>query len=264
MEKSNEKIKGALERQIQLLRDSRHTKLYWQAVVDYHEFIGSSKELAPILRELIADDKITPKYLREIFSDFLISQYLKHDVPKEFHYPNFYSAEIEEKYKLMKHFAELIKSEYDEVNAPNKVFFNPNAPIIKTERDEEFFYTQKLHNQLIEKLDGVAVEPVEHGKLDFDVATSTLAFLGEAITISARVQSDAHDLLSTLFKDRNKEWQVYEVVEDWGFHEDEDVPKNKVYQAGKAVNRIVAQHTKVKDFIIVNTKIVAINKVYLE
>lgn len=268
MEKSNEKTKGALERRIQLLRDSRHTKLYYQAVIDYHEFIGSSKELTPILCELITEDKITPKYLREIFNDFLISQYLKNDVPKDFHYPNFYSAEIDEKYKLMKYFAELIKSEYDEAETPNKVYFNPNIPIIKTERDEEFFYTQKLHNQLIEKLDGIKNEPAdntEHATLAFDDTTSTLSFMNEKITISKQAQSAPHDLLKTLFKDRTRTWSTDEVLDDWHYYlEDEEVPKNKVYQAGLAVNRIVAQSTKVKDFLIVNTKNVAINKVYLE
>ena len=103
----------------------------------------------------------------------------------------------------------------------------------------------------------------DNDTLDFDDATSILSFLGEAITISARVQSDAHDLLRTIFKDRAKVWEVYEVIDDWGYQADEKAPKNKVYQAGKSVNRIVAQHTKVKDFLIITTKNVAINKAYL-
>lgn len=262
METEKGKIKDVLERKVQLVRDSRHHKMYYQAVMDYHEYICSSKELTPILKKLIDSDKISPVYLRDIFSDFLIIQDLKYDVPTVHHYPNFYTPEIEAKYKLMKHLAELAKSEYDEINTPNKLFFDPNTPVIKTQRDEEYFYTQKLHNDIIEVLN-------EPGDTDdvfqpvFDDRTCTLHFQNEAIVISKKQESDPHKLMRTIFKDMLKVWANDEILEDWGYDFDEEVSEGKVYQAGKAVNEKIAQSTTIKDFLDVTTKSIAINKKYL-
>lgn len=259
----NTKLQNILERKMQLVRDSKNTQLYYQAIIGYHEYICSSRELTPILSKIIEEDLITPYYLKEIFNDFLISQHLKYEVPKEFHFPNFYNEKIENKYKLMKSFAELIKSEYDETNSPSKVHFNPNIPIIKTKRDEEFFYTQKLHNDIIEKLEN-KLEIEEKTVLSFDNEKSTLYFQNEAIVISKNAQSSAHDLLRTIFKDKTKIWNTDEVIDDWHYYlPDEKPPKNKVYQAGKSVNRIVAQETKIKDFLDISTKSISINKKYL-
>jgi len=101
-------------------------------------------------------------------------------------------------------------------------------------------------------------------RLDFNDTESILYFAGEEIKVSKRSQSAPHDLLRTLFKDRGKTWNNDEIIDDWHYyHEDEKIPKNKVYQAGRSVKRIVAEETKIKDFLIVTTKNVSINKKYL-
>lgn len=106
----------------------------------------------------------------------------------------------------------------------------------------------------------------KNSNLDFNKQTSTLYFGGKKIIISTRVQNDAHDLLSIIFEDKNnlsKTWNNDEVLDKWKFEFDGKAPKNKVYQAGMAVNRAVAQETTIKDFLLVNTKNIALNKKYL-
>lgn len=259
-------IKSVLEHKMQLVRDSKNTKLYLNAVIDYHEYICSSKELTPILCEIIKMDLISAHYLREIFNDFIISHHMKYDFSKDSIYPNFYDKKIENKYKLMENFTKLIKSEYDETKSSKKLYFDTNMPIIKTKRDEEFFYTQKLHNDIIEKLETEQMfeKNMKEKELTFDIENSVLYFLNEAIIISQNVQSSAHDLLKTIFKDKTRIWNTDEVLDDWNYYlSDEKPPKNKVYQSGKAVNRIVAQNTMVKDFLDISTKSISINKKYL-
>ncbi len=100
-------------------------------------------------------------------------------------------------------------------------------------------------------------------ELDFDEAQSILCFAGKKIQIAQRSQSDPHDLLVTIFKDKSKVWNTDEVLEDWRLGDDLVSPQ-KVYQAGKAVNRIVAQKTTIEDFLIATLKKVYINKAYLK
>lgn len=257
-------LKNILERKMQLVKDQRGQKKYFLAVEDYHEYICRSEFLTPIFQGLIAEDKIAPIYLKQIFVDFLLSFYKKHEVPSVNHYPNFYTPEIEEKYKLMRHFVELTGNDYEEYQShPNRVYIDPNIPLIKTDRAEEFYYTQKLHNDILEKLEELKDESPSQ-TLKFDSKNSILYFAGKEITISKRAQSDAHDLLQTMFKDKSKLWNNDEILDEWRIDIDKKTPKTKVYQAAKAVNRIIAQKTQIEDFLVTTTKNVSINKKYLD
>jgi len=100
-------------------------------------------------------------------------------------------------------------------------------------------------------------------KLDFNSETSILYFAGVEIVISKAANSDPHDLLKTLFKNRRKIWPTDEILDDWNFEIENKTPLKKAYHAGRAVNNIVAQNTRVKDFLSVTTKSVAINKKYM-
>ena len=121
--------------------------------------------------------------------------------------------------------------------------------------------TKKLHNDIIEKLDFCDISKTI---LNFDDELNTLSFADENIKISERADSDAHELLRTLFKNKSKLWDNDDILDDWKFCLDKKrIPKNKVYHAGKSVNRIIAQETKIKDFLILTTKTTAINKKYL-
>ena len=99
----------------------------------------------------------------------------------------------------------------------------------------------------------------------FNETTRVLSFMGEDILMAKKEESDPHKLMKTLFKDTSKVWANDEILEDWGyFLSEEDVTKNKAYQAGKAVNRTIAQETKVKDFLNITTKAISINSKYLK
>lgn len=122
-------------------------------------------------------------------------------------------------------------------------------------------YAQRVHSYLTaELLQADAPKP----ELRFDDENRILHFSNEKILIGKKEESDPHKLLRTLFKDERKVWPNDEILEDWGYSFDEETSENKVYQAGKAVNRTVAQDTKIKDFLIVSTKNIHINKAYLK
>lgn len=123
-------------------------------------------------------------------------------------------------------------------------------------------YAQRVHAYITKELLKI---DTEENILDFDDKQSILSFMGESIKISKRAESDPHELLRTLFKDRTKLWSNDEILDDWEII----IEKNnnsimKVYQAGKAVNRIIAQETKIKNFLILTTKTTRINEEYLK
>ena len=124
-------------------------------------------------------------------------------------------------------------------------------------------FAQRVHNYIATELLKTDDEEKPQ-RLDFDATKSVLYFADKAITISKRAENDAHELLRTIFKNRSKVWNSDEVLDAWQVaHNKSRIPKNKVYQAGRAVNRIVAQETTTKDFLDVSTKTVAINRKYL-
>lgn len=124
-------------------------------------------------------------------------------------------------------------------------------------------YAQRVHTYITTEL---LKADTDKGKqeLSFDDASRVLHFMDEEILIAKKEESDPHKLMRTLFKDEHKVWANDEVIEDWGYSYDEEVSTNKVYQAGKKVNSIIAQDTKIKDFLDVSTKSVSINKKYLK
>lgn len=156
-EKSNEKLKEILERKLQLIRDYRHTQQYFSAAMDYHNFVCTSKDLKPIMEQLVAEEKIAPIYLEQVFNDVVlfasVTQVDVKNKPIQSTLPNFYSPQVEQKYKLLRKFFDLIEADYEDYKQnPSQFRFDLNVPVIKAERDNEFFYTQKLHNDILEKL----------------------------------------------------------------------------------------------------------------
>jgi len=111
-------------------------------------------------------------------------------------------------------------------------------------------------------------EPVKEIRIDknpvFDSKNRKLIFAGKEIIIAKKEESDPHKLMKTLFKDVSKTWASDEILEDWGYSFGEDVKKNKAYQAGKAINRTIAQETTIKDFLEITTKTISINPKYIK
>lgn len=124
-------------------------------------------------------------------------------------------------------------------------------------------YAQRFHSYLVTELIK-AGDNVQKTELRFDDISRTLYFMNEKILIAKKEESDPHKLIRTIFKDVHKVWPNDEILEDWGYSFDEKISKNKVYQSGKVVNKTIAQETKIKDFLIITTKTVAINEKYLK
>ncbi len=162
--KASEKLKADLKRRIERARDNRNKEQYMMAVIDYHTYIGSSDGLAPLITQLISEDKIPPIYLRQIFNDFLFSQFLSSNTKngQKPQYPNFYNKQIEQKYKLMEKFCEVWQIDYaDFQKHPNQLFINPNARVVHPKKDDDFYHLQKLYDDIIEKLDTQETEDVQ-------------------------------------------------------------------------------------------------------
>lgn len=125
-------------------------------------------------------------------------------------------------------------------------------------------YAQRVHAFITKEL--ISNDTDDTSELRFDDESRTLYFMDVPVVISTKEESDPHKLMRTLFKDTHKVWAKDEVLEDWSysFEEMQDLSENKVYQAGKKINSIIAQDTKIKDFLDVSTKSVAINKKYLK
>ena len=101
------------------------------------------------------------------------------------------------------------------------------------------------------------------GLVNFDPITRILSLKGASILISKKEDSDSHKLMRTLFKAK-RVWANDEILEDWGYRMDDKTAVNKVYQAGKQINSVVAQEVQIKDFIEITTKSASINKKYLK
>lgn len=128
--------------------------------------------------------------------------------------------------------------------------------------DRGYLFKVRLSNKRKTK------EPIKEVKIDknptFDDKNRKLIFTGKEIIIAKKEESDPHKLIRTLFKDVSKTWASDEILEDWGYSFGEDIKKNKAYQAGKAVNRTIAQETTIKDFLEITTKTISINPKYIK
>lgn len=168
MEKSFEKIKKSLERKIELVKNIKYDDLHHSySIFQYHEYVCNLIELKPIIQQLIEEKKIEPAYLQQIFNDFMVSDYIKNgnNASKNASYPNFYTPEIENKYKLMKKFVELINSEINNCNKnPNQKLVNSGAILNPIRKDKDIYYLQELHNNIIEKIEELDNEHPENLK----------------------------------------------------------------------------------------------------
>lgn len=124
-------------------------------------------------------------------------------------------------------------------------------------------YARRVHSHVTTELLLKNGEEERADAMRFDDGNRVLFFKGKSIAISKKEDSDAHKLMRTLFKNAQKTWANDEVLEDWGYRIDDNVPTHKVYQASRKINSIIAQDTTIKDFLVISTKTVAINEKWL-
>jgi hypothetical protein len=103
---------------------------------------------------------------------------------------------------------------------------------------------------------------------EYDPAGKILHFGGKKITISGRAENYPAELLDTLFKNPNQVWGNDEILEDWyGVGDSKSITEaekaDRIYHAGRKANEKIFQIVGIRDFLIVNTKEVTIQKKYL-
>jgi hypothetical protein len=88
---------------------------------------------------------------------------------------------------------------------------------------------------------------------------------GQEVLISKQRDSNSISLLKTLFKDKVKEWNRDEILEDWGYNLDDQLaaPKKVVYTPCSNIQNKIAAQTDLKDFLIFGMKHAQINPKYL-
>lgn len=97
-------------------------------------------------------------------------------------------------------------------------------------------------------------------KSTFNNENGVLIFKNTEIDFSKKYNQK--ELLNSLFKNKAKNWNYDEIIEDWG----EDYQRGdwrKCYTAGDEINKEIIIKTGVNDFIIKNTKQIRINSKYI-
>jgi hypothetical protein len=147
------------------------------------------------------------------------------------------------------------------------------------ERDPVFFDTKEVRPQIQRfHMHVLANWPLAHAALSqavpasapakFDIDTSILDVQGKQMLISKTKNSDAHYLLSILFKDPDKTWPFDDIWEDPYFHSrnaryDPKTDWRKIYYAGYSVNEKVQKATTIPDFLDLSKTAMAVQKKYL-
>lgn len=100
----------------------------------------------------------------------------------------------------------------------------------------------------------------------YDEKKWILSFAWKKIIISkSGKETNAKLLLGTLMK---AEWEEYihndEILEGWWYNDEDqkNIPKNKVYFAGQAINRAMQLQTNIDDFLDITTTKARINPKY--
>lgn len=101
---------------------------------------------------------------------------------------------------------------------------------------------------------------------EYDKKYRTLKFAKQEIELAKKgKETDAVLLLESLLNTENNEWKHNdEILNQWGYNDDDikDLPKNKVYFAGKKINDAINLKTKIEDFVECNTSKARINPKY--
>lgn len=146
----------------------------------------------------------------------------------------------------------------------------------RPERDPVFFVpkkvrpqVQRFHMHILANFPAaraaLAQASPEQMPPQFDLDSSTLNIHGKAVLISKSKNSDAHYLLSIIFRDPKRTWAMDEIWEDTLFNRKNKRfnPKTdwrKIYNAAYAANGKVQKITTIKDFLDVTKTSVAVKR----
>ncbi len=90
-----------LEKMFKLLRDNTNSTLFYFLRRDYIDFIGSNKKIAPLIKGLILEKRISDNFLFKLVALYNYQQN-KDKKYKNITLPLFYDKKIDEKFGLIK------------------------------------------------------------------------------------------------------------------------------------------------------------------
>lgn len=99
----------------------------------------------------------------------------------------------------------------------------------------------------------------------YDESQNILFFAGKEIELSKKKkQTDPVLLIKTLLQEPERYWHKDEITDDWGYNDEDEIKKNKLYYAARKLNSLVQLKTGIEDFIDHNTDKFRINPKYLK
>ncbi len=126
------------------------------------------------------------------------------------------------------------------------------------------FYLEVIQPQFGHLLDGNNRQPHFEG---FDSDRGTLHFAGLKIAITASAkESYGKQLISTLQKEPGQWWFEDQILDDWGYSDEEQkrLSKNRIYFVARQINQVVERKTQISDFLEYTTEKFRINPMYLK
>lgn len=116
----------------------------------------------------------------------------------------------------------------------------------------------KKNNNYIENNSKMYFEKYDKNKKILRIANKNISL--------AKKGTDTDDikLLETLLIDKEKIWWNDEILEEWGYHADDKITKNKVYSSARNLQRKIKHVTNIDDFIEFTTAEFNINPRYLK
>lgn len=99
----------------------------------------------------------------------------------------------------------------------------------------------------------------------YDDNNKVIKIAGQEVFLAKKGKdTDAIKLLETLLSEEKRIWYNDEIVDNWGYHIDDNIPKNKIYQASRKLNQLILKVTQIEDFITGTTSEFAINPKYIK
>jgi hypothetical protein len=216
--------------------------------------------LGKIVESLVLEGKINKDVMRNLCTSYSV---VNSDNLSETKLPTFLTKKVDEKLEIKNYVLSLLREMQEENKNLKKAGLSHFDRIkeMGNRSEQDIFDMQKLHNDIMEKLAFVPIATSNKSALSFDKNSGVLKFNNKEIVISKSKNTSPHYLLTTIFKNKEKVWNYDEIAEDLG----NDYDKNswsKYYNAGYKVNEKVAKETTIKDFLLITSKDVGINKKY--
>jgi len=257
-----------LERRFQALVENKKPVNFDMVNLDYINYLGRNRIISKIIEKLNLKNKISKEVFNNLCIDFATSNIGQ---AQDFTIPLFLTKKTNQKNNSKQEILDFYKNEikeFKEAKAEGRGFF-PHEIGYEDFREDDFFETRKLHNDIMEELTDLKNKKKEEKAITkpiFNNNDGVLLFKDTKFDFSRKYNQK--DLLAVLFKAPQKNWYYDEIQDEWddkaGLLEIKKTKGywRKFYTAGDEINQQIAVEIGVKDFIIKSTKQARINPKY--